>query len=1235
MPSLIDRLLGRAEPETGLDPADLTSLEAFFRAFEPLAGAIPGTDSSLPKRTRRYVLFGEDEAVVGLIWEKFTLRFQMHPFDSGAVLLAVPIVDFLNAPKSWRPEIVFRLARVLDAGFNHNEWWRRYHGGPATPDWLRAYVSSALSASSTLDRAQRRSPWSESLSSGRLRDLCRAAGIDEATILNIVFNGVDPFTPGDDANSFTMAGLPDFIRSRAETMPAHIAALTAPSRASLIGYLGHHGLLNEPALFDLVYAAQQDTAKGVRAAARAALSGADPERLRERIGRALSEGGQKERMTAVETAAAYLKAEAAGLLSRHLEGEKAKPVRAAITSALSVLDAAGGGQAAEETTVRAEGGGSYRGLGGVTVIIPPIVPPEPERPVGAAGRAALKAHLEEWNRELETRRDSSPAAWELCRPGLADDVLRVMDGEPVEGDVGLPVLLASGHVVPKPAVTIRSIFELPDFTLQHLARWWVARGMQGYQAVSWLFSADSRLMAKAPAGADVRTLMPLLPFEPDYPLRALIADGYNFNDLADVQIDRFWPYLAENLAVIDQALGLAAPGQKTALSLDRALVLLSWLPAIPERYLSRLIELGIGDRAPSRSLAQSLLADFAGADPLLRPLVQSPKAEIRARAAAWLAARGDREAVAVIEAALGKEKSEVARAALLTALRRLGGDIGRFMSAEALAREARAGLAQAKPGPDWLRFEVMPPLLWRDGRPIDPDVPRWWTLVAVKLKQPRGNALFDLLLDEMQPQSAAALGVFLLQSFIAEDTRRPTEAEAAAHAEALVDTQLPVYRSWQPEMSRERLYAILKQEKLFQFYGSAIDQKGMLGLAARIPGVTLVQIVKAYLKEFYIRTAQCRALMECVAGNPDPVALQFLLAIANRYRTKGVQQRAAELIDEISAERGWTRDELGDRTAPTGGLDETGLLELPIGDRVYGARLDAGLKLALFNPDGKPVQGLPATADDEAGLAAAKKQLSQARKEIRQVVDLQSQRLYEAFCCERRWPIAEWTGFLLRHPVIGRLVQRLVWLGYDASGAVVAAFRPLDDLTLTDAADTPVDPADFATVGLAHPLHMSPGDAEAWQRHLADYAIEPLFVQFGRPILRTDPAAAQAKTIGDREGHLVDAFTLRGVATKRGYQRGPTGDGGWFTTYEKHFESLKLVVVITFSGNALPEENRTTALMSLSFVPKTDGGSPRYGHPMLLSAVPAALMSEAWNDYHAIAAAGRGFDPAWQTTVQL
>ncbi|MCW1841339.1 DUF4132 domain-containing protein [Prosthecomicrobium hirschii] len=1227
--------MGRTEPETGLDPIDLNSLETFFRGFEPLAGSIPGTDSSLPKRIRRFVLFGDDEAVLPAIWEKFTLRFQFHPFDTGSVLLAVPIVDFLTAPKVWRPEIVHRLARVLDAGYLHNEWWRRYYGGPATPDWLRSYLSSVVGASLAQSRAQRTSPWLDSLSAGRLLDLCRVAGVDEVTILNVVFNAVDTFASVGESGPFDMAGLPEFIRTHTDIVLAMVAALPASARAGLIGYLGHHRLLQEPVLFDFVYGAQQDTAKSVRAAARAALSEADPERLRERIGRALSEGGQKERMTAVETAATHLKAEAVALLSRHLDGETAKPVRAAITSALSVLGAAAEGHAAEAMPEQADGGASYRGLGGVTMIIPPVVPPGPERPVGAAGRAALKARLEEWNRDLVTRRDSPPAAWELCRPGLADDMLRLMDGEPVEGNVGLPFLLASDHAVPKPAVTIRSIFSLPDFTLQHLVRWWVAQGNRGFELCTWLFSADSQLMAKAPPGADVRTLISLLPFEMDYPLRALIADGYNFNDLADVQTDRFWPYLAENLAVIDQALGLAAPRQGIALSLDRALIVLTWLPAIPECYLSKLIELGIGDRAPSRSLAQSLLADFAGADRLLRPLIQSPKAEIRARAAAWLAARGDQEAVAVIEAALGKEKSEVARAAMLTALRRLGGDLGRFMSAEALDREAKAGLAKAKPGPDWLRFEVMPPLFWRDGRPVDPDVPRWWTLVALRLKQPRGNALFDLLLDEMQPQSAAALGLFLLQSFIAEDTRRPTEAEAAAHAEAQADAQLAIYRSWQPEMSRERLYAILKQEKLFQFYGSAIDQKGMLGLATRIPGVTLVQIVKAFLKEFYVRTAQCRALMECVAGNPDPAALQFLLAIANRYRTRGVQLRAAELIDEISAERGWTRDQLGDRTAPTGGLDETGLLELPIGDRVYGARLDAGLKLALFNPDGKPVQGLPATADDEAGLAATKKLLSQARKEIRQVVDLQSQRLYEAFCCERRWPIEDWTAFLLGHPVIGRLVQRLVWLGFDAAGTVVAAFRPLDDLTLTDAADGSVDPATFATVGLAHPLFMAEGDAEAWQRHLADYAVEPLFAQFGRPILRADAATAQAKAISDREGHLVDAFTLRGIATKRGYQRGPTGDGGWFTAYEKHFESLKLVVTIEFSGNSLPEENRTTALMSLSFVPKSDSGSPRYGHPMLLSAVPAALISEAWNDYHAIAAAGRGFDPAWQTTVQL
>ena len=70
----------------------------------------------------------------------------------------------------------------------------------------------------------------------------------------------------------------------------------------------------------------------------------------------------------------------------------------------------------------------------------------------------------------------------------------------------------------------------------------------------------------------------------------------------------------------------------------------------------------------------------------------------------------------------------------------------------------------------------------------------------------------------------------------------------------------------------------------------------------------------------------------------------------------------------------------------------------------------------------------------------------------------------------------------------------------------------------------------FASVRLAHGALLPNETAVAWQRHLDDYSIKPLFTQFGRSLLRVETEQASATEIVDRKGWLTDTFTLRGAA---------------------------------------------------------------------------------------------------------
>ena len=112
---------------------------------------------------------------------------------------------------------------------------------------------------------------------------------------------------------------------------------------------------------------------------------------------------------------------------------------------------------------------------------------------------------------------------------------------------------------------------------------------------------------------------------------------------------------------------------------------------------------------------------------------------------------------------------------------------------------------------------------------------------------------------------------------------------------------------------------------------------------------------------------------------------------------------------------------------------------------------------------------------------------------------------------------------------------------------------------------------------------------------------------------------------------MVEAFKLRGAATKFGYTRGPAQDGGWFFEYLKRFAGLELEVHLKFSGNGLPEENRLVALTTLSF--QRTSSQPdvdmRQGGAIPLSEIPAVYSERydaakaAWPKVEAaVAAAG-------------
>jgi len=758
----------------------------------------------------------------------------------------------------------------------------------------------------------------------------------------------------------------------------------------------------------------------------------------------------------------------------------------------------------------------------------------------------------------------------------------------------------------------------------------------------WSFVAAVNAMHRAKRSPTLLELQELL--EPvGTPARAIFlvyCSGWGRSLARDWPDKTVWPFFAANVELLVQYLN---PTAQPAYGFERGAVFkaIATLPAPPPALVNALYDLALGTLKTERPRAELALARLPGKEVRIVAALSDGKSDVRAVAADWLKRLRHHAAIPALEAALKKEKNDVAKAALLDALETLGQPIDKYFDRAAFAADMRKIVAKDTPKDlAWMPWDSMPRVRWADtGEDLGADVLRGLVIQAWKQKSPEPNAMLRKYSRLFEPNDRERFGQFVLEAWLREDVRPipPDDALARARAQAQAVhnwmQHSPQHFKDDPNFGKsvDELTATYLQATQRIPVGSVAGAKGVLAVAAACGGGRAAPAAARFLKEYYgTRASQGRSVIAMLAWIEHPSATQLVLSIGNRFRTKSFQEEATRQAEALAARKGWTMSELADRTIPSAGFDESNELDLSYGQRRFVARLLPDFKIELFNPEGKKIAALPEPRqDDDAELAAqAKKALSAAKKEIKTIVDMQTDRLYESLCTGRDWSFEDWQLYLHRHPVMRRLVQRLVWAVTDAAGDVRSTFRPLDDGTLTDVEDNAVTIEAQARVRIAHDSFLPADAATAWQTHLADYDVPRLFEQFGKGRYRLPDASRDADEITDFRGYLLQAFALRGRALKLGYSRGQAEDGGIFLVYEKRFPSLGITATIEFTGNALPEQNRTVALRSLYFMEA--GGDARPREKMELSRVPQVLLSECYDDIRVIAADGSGFDADWE-----
>ncbi|MGB8699186.1 MAG: DUF4132 domain-containing protein [Thermosynechococcaceae cyanobacterium] len=297
-------------------------------------------------------------------------------------------------------------------------------------------------------------------------------------------------------------------------------------------------------------------------------------------------------------------------------------------------------------------------------------------------------------------------------------------------------------------------------------------------------------------------------------------------------------------------------------------------------------------------------------------------------------------------------------------------------------------------------------------------------------------------------------------------------------------------------------------------------------------------------------------------------ALMQLHSITQKSRHPGLRERAAEHLKDAARRRKLSMTELEDRIVPDCGLDAQGKKEFDFGPRQFQFAIGSEMKPMLRDDKGKLLSNLPKpNSKDDADLAnQAVTAWKVLKKQVDAVSKVQSARLEQAMVTERRWSVAEFERWLVQHPLMTHLVQRLLWAGYTSEGNLPLTFRVAEDRTYTSLDDELMSLDGIESIALIHPLHLTAELRQQWSQLWSEYELFQPFPQIERE-LYFPTLEEQDKTVVTRFKDIaIPGLSLVGDFERRGWLRGSSGDGGGCHQHCKVYSQAQLIVGIEYEG---------------------------------------------------------------------
>ena len=640
----------------------------------------------------------------------------------------------------------------------------------------------------------------------------------------------------------------------------------------------------------------------------------------------------------------------------------------------------------------------------------------------------------------------------------------------------------------------------------------------------------------------------------------------------------------QQAAVIQASLeaGLAEPDVKHVV---KYLVLAGrWQPQTMEPALWKLFE--HKSKPVRQAAARALAKSGAGALAKAVDLLAAKKSSVRSAAVTLLAIAETPAAAKALEIRLDDETDEEVRDQILLALERVWEAQGKKISRAQIDRRIeRAGDKLQTPLAKWLNEKKLPALSYA-GKPA----------------------------GKLPPQAVRYL---CYRQSRAKEIRADVEAKplfAMIDRKTSGDFALSVF-----EMFRGS--AMAAEDRW------ALTVAGLLGDDRLVP--PLMQQIRKWVDNNRGKLAEYAAQALALLGSDAALCAVDSLSIRYRSKQKNIGKAAAEAFAEAAERLGISVDELGDRVVPWLGFEPGKPRLIEEGDKRIEVQIGTDFKLEFRDlVKNKKINSLP------GGISASvKNEFKDLGATLREVLKGQLLRLENLMVRQYRWPLARWREMYLVHPILFPFATRLVWGLYGGNGALKAMFRALEDRTLTNERDEPVElPVDerTATIGIVHPLEITEEQRRAWLTHLADYNVEVPFRQMERPVVFPAADERDLKVSAKFAGTDLNGLTFKSRAEKLGWHRGSVTDGGGISFYCKDFPGAGADALLSLDGMYIGIDMYTSIKLERLYFVKSGSvnfGSYVYDEPadekderlIAFGQVPPIVYSETLGDLEKIA----------------